>query len=219
MSPIEWQLIELNLHHLILIRLSVIDRGNRFLRLTQKYSLKRIVQVLKVTLGDLRRLEVDYHFSDFDIILVSLLYDESYVSCPAPHRKAKTKADGEQRGHGKYSKRFQKYQAELVKEEKTYSHFPLLIAKMLRMRTRKEGSFYLPSDGNTWKYLARDFHPVFISQIYLFPIVNIDTVRFSIFKYMSTCLLSFGGVDVTGITQLESSGVPDLEKSVQGWHL
>ena len=80
----EWHLIELNLHHLILIRLSVIDRENRFLRLTQKYSLKRIVQVLKVTLGDLRKLEVDYHFSDFDIILVSLLYYESYVGCPAP---------------------------------------------------------------------------------------------------------------------------------------
>ena len=90
---------------------------------------------------------------------------------------------------------------------------------MLRMRTLMEGSFNPPSDGNTWKYLATDFHPMFICQIYMFPIVNIDTGSFSIFKYMSTCLLSFGGVDVTGITQLESNGVPGLEKSVQGCNL
>jgi len=82
-----------------------------------------------------------------------------------------------------------------------------------------EGSFNLPSNGNTWKYLETDFHPTVISQIYMFPIVNIDTGSFSIFKYMSTCLLSFGGVDVTGITRLESNGGPDLEKSVQGCNL
>jgi len=53
----------------------------------------------------------------------------------------------------------------------------------------------------------------------MFPILNIDTGSFSIFKYMSTCLSSFSDVDVTGITQLESSGVPDLEKNVQGCNL
>ena len=62
--------------------------------------------------------------------------------------KARTKVDGGQRGHRKYSKRFQKYHAELFKEEKTYSYFPLLISKMLRLRTRLEGIFNLPSDGN-----------------------------------------------------------------------
>lgn len=63
-------------------------------------------------------------------------------------RKAETKVDGGQRGHRKYSKRFHKYHAELVKDEKTYSYFPFLIAKMLRMRTQMEGSFNLPSDRN-----------------------------------------------------------------------
>ena len=63
-------------------------------------------------------------------------------------RKAKSKVDGGQRGHRKYSKRSQKYHAELVKEEKAYSYFPFLIAKMLRMRTQMEGSFNLPSDRN-----------------------------------------------------------------------
>ena len=36
-------------------------------------------------------------------------------------RKAKAMVDDGQRGHRKYSKRSQKYHAELVKEEKTYS--------------------------------------------------------------------------------------------------
>ena len=95
----------------------------------------------------------------------------------------------------------------------TKQNFTLLITKMVRMRTRMEGSFNLPSNGNTWKYLETDFHPTVISQMYRFPILNIDTRSFSIFKYMSTCLLSFGDVDVTGITRLESNGVPDLEKN------
>ena len=63
-------------------------------------------------------------------------------------RKAKSKVDGGQRGHRKYSKRSQKYHAELVTEEKTYSYFPFLIAKMLQMCTQMEGSFNLPSDRN-----------------------------------------------------------------------
>ena len=63
-------------------------------------------------------------------------------------RKAKSKVDGGQRSHRKYSKRSQKYHAELVKEEKTYSYFPFMIAKMLQTRTQMEGSFNLPSDRN-----------------------------------------------------------------------
>ena len=63
-------------------------------------------------------------------------------------RKAKSKVDGGQCAHRKYSKRSQKYHAERVKEEKKYSYFPFLIAKMLRMHTQMEGSFNLPSDRN-----------------------------------------------------------------------
>jgi len=65
----------------------------------------------EVNLGDLRKLEGEYHFSDFDITLfyVSLLYHESYVGCRkpqfAPISKAKTKIDGKQRGHREYWKR------------------------------------------------------------------------------------------------------------------
>ena len=62
--------------------------------------------------------------------------------------KAKSKADGGQCGHRKYSKHSQKYHAELVKEENTYSYFPFLIAKMLWIRTQMEGTFSLPSDRN-----------------------------------------------------------------------
>ena len=36
---------------------------------------------------------------------------------------------------------------------------------------------------------------------------------------MFVVFLLYSNVDVTGITQLESSGVPDLEKSVQGCYL
>lgn len=105
-------------------------------------------------MGDLRKLEVDDRFSDLKLPCFRYPYFIMRVMLAAlDHnfhlfRKAKSKVDGGQRGHRKYSKRSQKYHAELVKEEKTYSYFPFLIAKMLRMRTQMEGSFNLPSDRN-----------------------------------------------------------------------
>ena len=52
------------------------------------------------------------------------------------------------RGHRKYSKRSQKYYAEIVREAKTYSYYPFLICKMLLRRAQIEGSFSQPSDRN-----------------------------------------------------------------------
>jgi len=63
-------------------------------------------------------------------------------------RKPKTRKDGAQRGHRKYSKRSQKYHAEPIKSEKAYSYYPFLISKMLQRRTQVEGSFNMPSDRN-----------------------------------------------------------------------
>ncbi|KAJ7363182.1 hypothetical protein OS493_011462 [Desmophyllum pertusum] len=63
-------------------------------------------------------------------------------------RKLALKNEGGQRDHRKYSKRTQKFHAEIVREEKTYSYFPFLISKMLQRRCQMEGSFYLPSDRN-----------------------------------------------------------------------
>ena len=74
-------------------------------------------------------------------------------------------------------------------------------------------------------YLVIDLHPIVISQKYMFYILEIDTGSFSIFfkGHLDTNIfvvfLLSSNVDVTGITQLESSGVPDLEKSVQGCNL
>ncbi|KAJ7380581.1 hypothetical protein OS493_009048 [Desmophyllum pertusum] len=56
--------------------------------------------------------------------------------------------DGGQRGHRKYSKRSQKYHAEVVREEKSFSYFPFLICKMLQSHSQMEGSFSQPSDRN-----------------------------------------------------------------------
>lgn len=63
-------------------------------------------------------------------------------------RKPALRQDGAKRGHRKYSKRSQKYHAEIVKEEKSYSYFPFLICKMLQRRAQMEGSFSQPSDRN-----------------------------------------------------------------------
>ena len=56
-------------------------------------------------------------------------------------RKSKLTKGGKEQGHRKFSKRLQKFHAEIVKEEKTYSYFPFLIAKMLHRRT-----MYVPCD-------------------------------------------------------------------------
>ena len=64
-------------------------------------------------------------------------------------RKRKLTQGGKEQGHRKYSKRSQKFHAEIVKEEKTYSYFPYLVTKMLHRRSMYEGSFTLPSDRNT----------------------------------------------------------------------
>ena len=53
---------------------------------------------------------------------------------------------GEQRGHRKYSKRTQKFHAEIVREEKEYSYFPFMVARMLKERCVFQGSFSQPTD-------------------------------------------------------------------------
>ena len=50
-------------------------------------------------------------------------------------------AVGEERGSRTYSKHTQKFHAETVKEEKVYSYFPFLMAKMLKECCLLEGSF------------------------------------------------------------------------------
>lgn len=42
----------------------------------------------------------------------------------------------------------QKFHAEIVKEEKSYSYFPFMVAKMLKERCLLEGSFSQPTDDN-----------------------------------------------------------------------
>ena len=59
-------------------------------------------------------------------------------------------AAGEEHGHRKYSKRTQKFHAETVKEEKTYSYFPFLMAKMLKEHCLLEGSFSQKTDDNVF---------------------------------------------------------------------
>ncbi|XP_015748821.1 PREDICTED: uncharacterized protein LOC107328613 [Acropora digitifera] len=63
-------------------------------------------------------------------------------------RKPAQRKDGGERGHRKYSKRSQKYHAEVVREEKSYNYFPFLIIKMLQRRSQIEGTFSQPSDRN-----------------------------------------------------------------------
>ena len=56
----------------------------------------------------------------------------------------------EQCGHGKYSKRTTKYHAETVKQEKEYSYFPFMMARMLKERAQLEGSFSQRTDDNVF---------------------------------------------------------------------
>lgn len=59
-------------------------------------------------------------------------------------RGKQVNAVGEARGHRKYSKRTQKFHAEAVKEEKSYSYFSFMMVKMLKERW----SFSQPTDDN-----------------------------------------------------------------------
>ena len=61
-------------------------------------------------------------------------------------RKPKQSTEGELAGHRKYSKRTQRYHAEVVKEEKAYAYFPYMVARMLDTRRGFEGSFLARSD-------------------------------------------------------------------------
>ena len=61
-------------------------------------------------------------------------------------RKPKQSQGGELAGHRKYSKRTQRYHAEIVKEDKTYAYFPYMVARMLQTRRAFEGSFSARSD-------------------------------------------------------------------------
>ena len=61
-------------------------------------------------------------------------------------RKSKLTNAGKEQGHRKYSKRSQKFHAEIVKEKKSFSYFPFLVAKMLHRRSTYKGSFTLPFD-------------------------------------------------------------------------
>ena len=63
-------------------------------------------------------------------------------------RETKLSRAGKEQGHRKFSKRSQKFHAEIVKQDKAYSYFPFLEAKMLHRRCVHEGSFTLPSDRN-----------------------------------------------------------------------
>lgn len=59
-------------------------------------------------------------------------------------------AAGDERGHRKFSKRTQKFHAEIVKEEKAYSYFPFLMARMLKERCLLQGSFSQKTDDNVF---------------------------------------------------------------------
>ena len=61
-------------------------------------------------------------------------------------RKPKQGPGGEPIGHRKYSKRTQRYHAEVVKEEKAYRYFPYMVSRMLDIRRGFEGSFSAKSD-------------------------------------------------------------------------
>ena len=61
-------------------------------------------------------------------------------------RKPKVTADGKLQGHRKYSKRSQRYHAEIVKEGKIYDYFPSMVAKMLQNRILFQGNFQARAD-------------------------------------------------------------------------
>lgn len=72
-------------------------------------------------------------------------------------RKPKQHKDGELVGHRKFSKRTQKFHAEIVKEEKAYAYFPYMVARMLQTRQEFKGSFSGRSD-------VDEFNPKQIAQ-------------------------------------------------------
>lgn len=49
-------------------------------------------------------------------------------------------------GHRKYSKKTWRYHAEIVKEEKSYSYFPYMVARMLEVPRGLQGSFSSKND-------------------------------------------------------------------------
>jgi len=55
---------------------------------------------------------------------------------------------GNTRGHRKYSKRSQKFHAEVVKVDKSYDYFSFVIARMLKERCDVIGSFTQRTDDN-----------------------------------------------------------------------
>ena len=64
-------------------------------------------------------------------------------------RKSKQSPEGDLVGHRKYSKRTQRYHAEIVKEEKGekgYAYFPFMVSRILDTRRGFEGSFSARSD-------------------------------------------------------------------------
>jgi len=61
-------------------------------------------------------------------------------------RKPKVKKDGGAAAHRKFSKRTDRYHAEVVKEDKKYSYFPYMAARMLLTRKEFQGSFSGPLD-------------------------------------------------------------------------
>ena len=46
-------------------------------------------------------------------------------------RKSKQSPEGDLVGHREYSKRTQRYHAEIVKEERGYAYFPFMVSRML----------------------------------------------------------------------------------------
>ena len=94
----------------------------------------------------------------FSSIKICIHHHEGHTGCHCAidhnyhlSRKPTQRKDGGgggERGHRKYSKRSQKYHAEVVREEKSYNYFSFLICKMLQRRSQMEGSFSQPSDRN-----------------------------------------------------------------------
>ena len=67
-------------------------------------------------------------------------------------QKPKQNPGRELAAHRKYSKRTQRYHAEIVKEDKAYTYFPYMVARMLDTCRGSQGSFSARSD-------VDDFNP------------------------------------------------------------
>ncbi|XP_020616844.1 uncharacterized protein LOC110054824 [Orbicella faveolata] len=61
-------------------------------------------------------------------------------------RKPKQSKEGDLVGHRKYSKRTQRYHAEVVKKDKAYAYFPYMVARMLHTERGFQGSFSAKND-------------------------------------------------------------------------